>query len=60
MNLKIANEMWLQLQLLYKLKNSTLVYLLLQKFFKYKMELEMSNVSTIEEMTRQFEDFGHK
>lgn len=35
---RTANEMWLRLQSLYELKNSTSVHLLLQKFFEYKME----------------------
>src|SRR5436309_2714522 len=53
MNLKTANEMWMRLQSLYELKNSTSVHLLLQKFFEYKMEQGTSvatHVSTIEEM----------
>lgn len=63
MNLKTANEMWIRLQSLYELKNSTSIHLLLQKFFEYKMEPGMNiatHVSTIEEMARQLEDLGHK
>ena len=63
MNLKTANEMWMRLQSLYKLRNSTSIQLLVQKFYVYKMEPRPSiviHISTIEEMARQLEDLGHK
>lgn len=63
MNLKTASEMWARLSSLYELRDKTTVYLLLQRFFDYRMEEGMTigqHVSKIEEMARKLEDLGHK
>lgn len=63
MNLKTSTEMWNQLESLYELENATSKHLLLQNFFEYKMDNNISvaqHVVKIEEIAKQLEDLNHK